>query len=108
MKRRACLTMICIALPLTGTLPTRVDATYRGCGAVTITGNSDDVLFAIRAEHIGCARARSTLRRWGNAGYVPRSGPRGWRCRTVKTFVAGNTRQSCRRGDARILFTTGV
>jgi len=102
------MTVICIALPLTMTVSTRVDATYRGCGAVTITSNSGDVLFAIRAEHISCPRARSTLRNWGKAGYVPRSGPRGWRCRTVKTFVAGNGRESCRRGRARILFTTGV
>lgn len=104
--RIACVTLISIALA--GTVSTRVDATYRGCGAVTISANSGDVLFAVRAEHISCSRARSTLRRWGKAGYLPRSGPRGWRCRTVETFVAGNTRKSCRRREARILFTTGV
>jgi hypothetical protein len=105
--RIACVTLISVALA--GTVSARVDATYRDCGAVTIVPNSDNLLLAVRVDYISCPRARSTLRRWGTAGYLPRSGPRGWSCRIVKRLPAGNARNLCRRGKARIRYTnTGL
>jgi hypothetical protein len=81
------------------------------CGRVTITPQSGDVLYNIHARGIGCRSARRALRAWGRNGYQPIGGPRGYRCRTVRTYAAGNSRRLCRASSNRrrvISFDTGV
>jgi hypothetical protein len=80
------------------------------CGRVTITPMSGDVLTKIKTRGIGCKAARRKLSQWGKAGYRPRPGPRGYRCRTIIKYKVGNTRDRCRRKGRRlpvISFDTG-
>lgn len=83
----------------------------RRCGSVTITPMSGDVLFDIVTRGVRCRPAKRRLRAWGKNGYRPRGGPRGYRCREIQTFAAGNGRLRCHRNGRRlpvIAFTTGT
>ena len=67
---------------------------------MTITPNSGDGAFDVVVEGIGCAEAKRLLK--------SDSGLRAWDCGPTGAAPAGTERISCRSGDRRIVFETGV
>jgi len=93
------------------TIPLQASKLHR-CKSVVITPRSGNQLYGVKARGVSCSKARRALRRWGKNRYRPRTGPRGYRCRTVRRFPAGNVRLRCRAGKGRtskaIGFNTGI
>lgn len=75
---------------------------YHRCGSFTFTPHSDDALLYVRTRGIGCRAARRVLRAWHDNGYLPRSGPAGYRCKVISEETSGFRRTSCHRKHRRI------
>lgn len=106
-------TLVLVSLALVALAPTVVSAAQaRRCGDLFFTPNSGDGLFDIKTRGIGCRAARERLREWRTDGYQPRTGPEGFRCRTIRRFNAGNGRERCARHlsgrTQAIYFTSGT
>ena len=71
-------------------------ARVRQCGSLIFAPQSGDGFFRIRTSRIGCARARTLLRRYRYRGPYENRGPRGWRCRFRPSPGAGG-RTTCFR-----------
>jgi hypothetical protein len=85
-------------------------ARARSCRNVTITPNSGYALVRIRVRGISCKAARSKLLKWAKSKR-PGQSPPGYRCRTIRTYPAGNSRRRCTRKGRKlpvIAFDTGV
>lgn len=70
------------------------------CGDVTITPNSGDGAFDVRADGVGCAEAERLLK--------DPNGLRDWNCRPAAQTSAGAERFRCEKGGRTIEFETGV
>jgi hypothetical protein len=87
--------------------PTPGNITW-SCRRVQFEPRSDYGLYRIKAKGIFCEAVRRKLFAWKRNGFRPKKGPRGFRCRVVRRYRAGNHRYSCRGGKKVISFDTGL